>query len=107
MQMQYDKQIKSILKKIPSFKTLFSLVWKSTFIIWICIQPYLMWSGYQAYEEAKKLDVLGFSRMSVFDFYSPFIKYIKINLKNVENKPDTDTFKRWSYRRGKFVYQYE
>lgn len=96
-----------VWKRLPSFKTLFSIIWKTAFLLWILLQPYLIWSGYQAYHEAKKLDVKNFSEMGVFDFYSPFVKYIRVDLKNVENKPYTDTFKRWSYRRGKFVYQYQ
>ena len=96
----------TVWKRVPSFKKLFSIVWKSVFIVWIFIQPYLVWSGYQAYHEAKKLDVLNFSRMGVFDFYSPFIKYIRIDLKNVEDKPYTSTFKRWSYYNAPlFSYQ--
>ena len=97
----------TVRKKLPSFKTIFSIVWKLTFISWLLLQPYLIWSGYQAYNEAKRLDVANFSKMGVFDFYSPFVKYIRVDLKNVEDKPYTDTFKRWSYKRGRFVYQYQ
>ena len=97
----------TVRQKLPSFKTIFSIVWKLTFISWLLLQPYLIWSGYQAYNEAKRLDVVNFSKMGVFDFYSPFVKYIRVDLKNVEDKPYTSTFKRWSYRRGRFVYQYQ
>ena len=97
----------TVRKKLPSFKKIFSIVWKLTFISWLLLQPYLIWSGYQAYNEAKRLDVANFSKMGVFDFYSPFVKYIRVDLKNVEDKPYTSTFKRWSYRRGRFVYQYQ
>jgi hypothetical protein len=96
----------SVRKKLPSFKTIFSITWKVILIGWILFQPYLIWSGYKAYNEAKRLDVKNFSRMGIFHFYSPFIKHIRVDLKNVEDKPYTDTYKRWSYRRGRFVYEY-
>jgi len=108
MKQKTDKQtlFNTIWERI-SFKKIFSIIWKLLLIGWILVQPYLIWSGYQAYQEAKRLDVENFQRLGIFDFYSPFVKHIRVYLKDTDDKPYTDTYKRWSYRRGKFVYEYQ
>ena len=95
-----------IWQSIP-FKKIFSIGWKLVLTGWILLQPYLIWSGYQAYQEAKRLEVKNFQQLGIFDFYTPFVKHIRVYLKDTEGKPYTDTYKRWSYRRGRFVYEYQ